>query len=306
MRLHFPNIERPKKAAKRIAKTLAGPQSLAKVQNAVAVALGYRDWHELETAHSANVPAPLDQELPVDLFRDRIAELALKLAVALGVTDSEAQYVLLVSRLTGDRQVSLDDHINIRLMCWRANGLWHASGHAGTVVRLRFPNAGPRRLGLLTADFGSSGGSPVQIVGDNFFGICTREEISIPRAPLPVFIPLRLRFVYGVWTEPDGAKVLFSRDYAPMWRLRDGQPPQMVSPFEWIRHEHEEWFWEDATAPWNDRRRIAEEEARLTSYGVPALSAVADLLPLMVASTGNVPKPGQVVRDVRRPTALAG
>ena len=170
MRLHFPNLERPKKAAKRITKALAGGLSLAKVQNALAVALGYRDWHELEIAHSANAPAPLDQELPVDLFRDRIAELTLKLAVALGVTDSEAQYVLLVSRLTGDRQVSLDDHINIRLMCWRANGLWPASGHAGTVVRLRFPNAGPMRLGLLTADFGSSGESPVQIVGDNFFG----------------------------------------------------------------------------------------------------------------------------------------
>lgn len=243
MRMQFPNLERPKKAAKRIAKALAGALTLAKVQSGLAVALGYRDWHEFETAHSANGPAHLDQELTVDLFHDRIAELALKLAVALGVTDSEAQYVLLASRLTGDRQVSLDDQINIRLMCWRAKGLWPASGHAGTVVRLRFPNAGPRRLGLLTADFGSSGVRPVQIVGDNFFGICTREEIAIPRVPLPVFIPLRLRFVYGVWSEPDGAKVLFSRDYVPMWRLREGQPPQMTSPSEWIRHEREEWFW---------------------------------------------------------------
>ena len=120
MRLHFRNLERPKKAAKRIAKALAGALSLAKVQNGLAVALGYRDWHEFETAHSANAPAPLDQELPADLFRDRIAELALKLAVALGVTDSEAQYVLLVSRLTGDRQVSLDDHIDFCIKAMQA------------------------------------------------------------------------------------------------------------------------------------------------------------------------------------------
>jgi len=305
MRLHFPNLERPKKAAKRIVKALVGDPPLAKIQNGVAFALGYRDWHEFEIAHSASAPAPLDQELPAHLFRGRIAELALRLAAALGVSDSEAQYVLLASRLTGDRQVSLDDHVNIRLTCWRAKGLWSPSGHAGTVVRLRFPNAGPRRLGLLTADFDSTGTGPFQIIGDNFFGIGAREDFSIPREAPPVFIPLRLRLVYGAWTEPDGAKVLFSRDYAPMWRLRGGHPPQMTSPFEWIRHQREEWFWEDATSPWRDQRRIAEEEARLASYGVPGLCALADLLPLMVASVGDVPSPGALVRDTRRTRALA-
>ncbi len=305
MRFYFPNLERPKKAAKRVADRLGGTLALSKVQRGLAVALGYRDWHEFETVHATGAPAPRDQYLPDDLFRSRSADLALKLAAALGVSDSEAQYVLLASRLTGDRQFSLDDHTKIRLACWRAKGLWPLSKHAGMVVRVRFPSAGPRRLGMLTADFDSRRKGPFQIFGDNFFGAGAREDFSVPREQLPIFIPYRLRFAYGFWTEPDGGKVLYSRDYAPMWRLRDDRPPQMLSPFEWIRHEDQEWFWEDATAPWHDRRRIDQEETRLASFGVPGLCALADLLPSILGSTGNVPKPGELIRRVRQMKALA-
>ena len=101
----------------------------------------------------------------------------------------------------------------------------------------------------------------MQVITDNKCGVCVRGNFSIPRTPLPIFIPDRLRFIYGVWTEPDGAKVLHSRDYAPMWRLRKGQPPQQVPAAEWIKYVKEEWFWNDSTAPWDSRRRIAEEEA---------------------------------------------
>ena len=163
--------------------------------------------------------------------------LALKLAAALGVSDSEAQYVLLASRLTGDRQFSLDDHTKIRLACWRAKGLWPLSKHAGMVVRVRFPSAGPRRLRHAHRRLRFRRKGPFQIFGDNFFGAGAREDFSVPREQLPIFFPGALRFAYGFWTEPDGGKVLYSRDYAPMWRLRDDRPPQMLSPFEWIRHE---------------------------------------------------------------------
>ena len=103
MRFHFPNLDRPKKAAKRIADRLAGDFPLSKVQNGLAVALGYRGWHELDGAHTAHPPTPLDQVLAVEDFHRRSADLVLRLAASLGVSDSEAQYVLLASRLTGDR-----------------------------------------------------------------------------------------------------------------------------------------------------------------------------------------------------------
>jgi hypothetical protein len=121
MRFHFQNLDRPKKAAKRIARLLGDAPPLSKVQNSLAVTLGYRDWHELDLAHAAQPPLPLDQDLPADDFHRRSANLVQKLAKALNVSASEAQYALLASRLTGD-QVTLDDQFAIRMACWRANG----------------------------------------------------------------------------------------------------------------------------------------------------------------------------------------
>jgi hypothetical protein len=306
MRFHFPNLDRPKKAAKRIVRLLCSAPPLSNIQNGVAVALGYRDWHDLDLTHASQPAQPLDQDLPAEDFHRRSTDLVLKLAKALNVPDREAQYVLLDSRLTGDR-ASFDDQFAIRMACWRTKGQWPSSGMAGTVVRAPASFAGSRQLAMLTADFEApSRRRPVQIITDNRCGICSRHEIRIPQTPLPAFLPHRLHLAYGVWTEPDGAKVLFSRDYVPMWRLRDGEPPQQVSPVEWIKFEHQEWFWEDATAPWEDRRRISEEEARLKSFDITGLPALIDLLPIMVSSTGNVQMPRRVLEAMREPAALAG
>lgn len=306
MRFHFPDLDRPKKAAKRIARLLCSAPPLSNIQNGLAVALGYRDWHELDLAHAAQPPLPLDQDLPADDFHRRSADLVLKLARALNVSDNEAQFVLLDSRLTGD-MVSFDDQFAVRMECWRADGRWPFTGMAGTVVRAPGLFAGPRKLGMLTADFDvSSRGRPVQIITDNRCGICSRHEVRIPGTPLPPFLPHRLRLAYGVWTEPGGAKVLFSRDYAPIWRLRDGQPPQQVAPTEWVKFERQDFFWEDATAPWENPARVVEEEARLKLHGITGLPALVDLLPIMVASTGNVEMPRRVLDDLREPAALAG
>jgi hypothetical protein len=155
MRFHFPNLDRPKKAAKRIVRLLGGALPLSKVQNSLAVALGYRDWHELDLAHASQLPQPLDQDFPVKDFHRRSAELTLKLAKAMQVSDNEAQYALLDSRLTGD-QASFEDQFAVRMACWRAKGQWPSSGTAGMVARPRFSFSGPRNLVMLTADFDSS------------------------------------------------------------------------------------------------------------------------------------------------------
>ncbi|MFT3940296.1 hypothetical protein [Rhodopseudomonas sp.] len=220
------------------------------------------------------------------------------MAGALSISDGEAQYALAASRLTGDR-IASDDQFAVRLQIWKSKGRWRSSGSGGTVVRIPGNFAGPRQLGMLTADFGQGAPSPVQVITDNRCGIVSREEMTIPRLPLPASLPNRLRFIYGVWTEPDGASVLFSRDYAPMWRLRDGALPQLVDPTAWIEHTQEEWFWDDADAPWDDPRRTAKEEAPLTSYGIVGLPLLVDVLPLQVTSVGNVPSVGRLIGQLR-------
>jgi hypothetical protein len=304
MRFHFPNLDRPKKAAKRIARLLGGAPALSKVQNGLAIALGYRDWHELELAHAASPPLPLDQDLPAEEFHQRSAHLVLRLAKAMEISDSEAQYVLTDSRLTGDL-VTHDDQFAIRMACWRINGQWPLAGMAGTVVRVPDYFAGPRQRGILTVAYDvSSEHQPVQVITDNRCGACSRHEITFPQVTEAAFVPHRLRFAYGAWAEAGGTHVLFSRDYAPMWRLRDGLPPQQVMSTDWIRFESQELFWEDATAPWDDPRRIAEEEERLKSFGIKGLPQLVDLLPAMVDSIGNVEHASDLLDKLRRRGAL--
>jgi hypothetical protein len=304
MRFHFPNLDRPKKAAKRIARLLGGTPALSKVQNAVASALGYRDWREFELTHAASPPLPLDQDLPAEEFHQRSARLVLRLAKAMEISDSEAQYVLTDSRLTGDR-VTLDDQFAIRMACWQMTDQWPSAGMAGTVVRVPDYFAGPRQRGILTVAYDvSSEHQPVQVITDNRCGACSRSEIKIPQAIEAAFVPHRLRFAYGAWAEPGGTHVLFSRDYAPMWRLRDGLPPQQVMSTDWIRFESQELFWEDATAPWDDPRRIAEEEERLKSFGIKGFPQLVDLLPAMVNSIGNVEHASDLLDKLRRRGAL--
>ncbi|HUN98242.1 MAG TPA: hypothetical protein VMU69_18650 [Bradyrhizobium sp.] len=57
---------------------------------------------------------------------------------------------------------------------------------------------------------------------------------------------------------------------------------------------------------WDDVGRLREEEDRLASYGIVGLPDLLDLLPVMVASVGNVQMPRRILEDMRAPRALAG
>lgn len=93
---------------------------------------------------------------------------------------------------------------------------------------------------------------------------------------------MRLRLAYGVWTEEDGSRVLFSRDYCPLWRISlDGRfAPE--DPWRWIKFVGEQWFWEDASTPWRNRARECEIEQQMREMGwnggTPRLMSVVDIL----------------------------
>src|SRR4051794_27456546 len=98
MRIFLPNVMRPKKAAKHVARLLGVP--LSQAQRGVARACGYGDWHELEGGLAASPPSPLDQELPQADLVQRHARLSLGLAETLGIPDGDAQHALSEARLT--------------------------------------------------------------------------------------------------------------------------------------------------------------------------------------------------------------
>lgn len=84
---------------------------------------------------------------------------------------------------------------------------------------------------------------------------------------------MRATLPYGCWTEDDGAKVLFARDYRPMWKI---YPDGKVSPDEgrrrrwgrtvnWVRMEH---YFNDDNPPWRNKETAQKCKNILINYGI--------------------------------------
>jgi hypothetical protein len=275
MRLAYPNLTRPKKSAKTVASLLGVPLSAA--QAAIARICGFHDWHDFELNHAKNPPLVLDQALDHAEYLARQTQLILALAREAHVADGDAQFALAHARLTGDRSASLDDQIELRLRCWRETVLPLAAKRSrGTVGTLKSPGRNGETVIL------RSFGTPTTVITQKNVGTVADFEYVSPRNPPPLFLPLRLYLPYGHWIEADGAKVLFSRDYKPMWRIREGARAERLSPSLWIRYREQAHYWEDANTPWDEVEVRSEMEALLAGLGLGCLPIWADALPILV------------------------
>lgn len=276
MRLYFPNLTRPKKAAKEMARVLG--RTLSNCQFAVARACGYRDWHELERQVEPGRMTVLDQDLSASEYIDRQIALTLRLSDATGVDDGAAQFAILRSHLSGDRRTTLAEELAIRVSCFRRQSLPDLGRRQrGSVGWLKSPGRTEEHVILKRC------GEPTYVLTHRSTDMCVAEfEYVSPKVQLPLFVPMRLYLVYGAWTESDGARVLFSRDYKPLWRIRGDGHPERALPWERIRYEKSERFWDDRSPPWWNSRRVAEEVERLDGFGVVGLPQLVDVLPSLV------------------------
>lgn len=71
---------------------------------------------------------------------------------------------------------------------------------------------------------------------------------------------------YGKWTCADGREVLFNRSYRAIWQRVDGVTTPADST-EWVKHVHQEWFYNDGTPRRGLRARL---ERILSDFGVRA------------------------------------
>jgi hypothetical protein len=281
MRIFFPNVTRPKKSAKRISTLFpAIPHALA--LRSVAIACGYRDWHEFEMAHAATTPSPLDHDLSQVEFRSRATSICRSLAKTLGIPDGDIQAALPILRLTGDRVFTLDDHHAIRIACWRSGLMpWNGARKPGATFLMKEGNYSPVR-----GYWRSSEGDGVSYICDTTIdcGCATYEAVS-PRTRMEDFIPLRLWLPYGWWTLEDGSDVLFSRDYMPLWKVTPNGRVERMPPslrVSGIRQEH--WFMnKHGRVTWHSGPTRQDAEARLLEHGITALPRLADALPLLIA-----------------------
>jgi hypothetical protein len=244
----------------------------------VARACGYRDWHELEQQVSPGHLAILDQDLSVDKYVNRQIEMTLSVAESTNVIDDDAQFALAMANLTGDRKTDLTEQLAIRAGCLRRTSLPDLGRRQrGSIGRLKSPGRNGelvilKRFGQITH----------VLTHVSLDAAVADFEFVTPRLPVPLFVPMWLYLAYGVWTEKDGAHVLFSRDYMPLWRLKVGEKPGRINPWDWIRFEQQEWFWDDTATPWSSKRRYEDELKRLRHFRVIGLPRLVETLPYLI------------------------
>tara|TARA_A100001391_G_scaffold65878_6_gene41528 strand:- start:2699 stop:3352 length:654 start_codon:yes stop_codon:yes gene_type:complete len=216
MRIQFPDLTRPKQVAKYLARASA-ELKLATVQEALARALGYRDWHELSIT---NDPNGLDAAAGPDL--DAVLLMILDLADALGLPDGHVQYAISRARLLGATPWSIDENKVLRTSLWRRRVFGPPGrGKPGTVVK-------DKAHGSAAPAYLRYPGRPTHLLFDTGFGMRADFEVVTPRSALPDFVPSRIWLPYGVWQLTDGSEILFSRDYLPMWRISSDRTERLA------------------------------------------------------------------------------
>ena len=279
MQIHFQSLERAKKTAKVLA-ALIDDLKLSKAQEAIATITGYRDWHDLAKhcdRHLGEMPTPIQIGA---LEQSGAISLTHKLSKRLSLSIGDAFYALVQLRLPG---IHVDD-AEVYEALWiqlfqETQNLQSDKRSPGKVVTIKSDSPGWTGRQAILKKFGSS---TYLIVHETANAQVADFEVVLPRKPLPLFVPARLKFAYGCWTEASGSKVLFSRDYNPLWRLTEGRKPERLQPWIWIDMIDEQWYWDDSNPPWYSVQRQNEEEQRLRHFGIHALPKLADTLPDLV------------------------
>ncbi len=167
----------------------------------------------------------------------------------------------------------------------------------GTIVKVNTGELGVRRGSpaiVLKVDRGF-----VRLLTDAGIVQTVRRHITVPRTPLPPFEPMRLRLAYGVWTEKDGSRVLFSRDYCPLWRIAPDGGVSPEDPWRWIVSVNQDWFWDDSLRPWRSRQKQREIEQRMAQTGVSRTTKLMGVVDILVR--GEVDEIHDAVRALAPP-----
>jgi len=109
-----------------------------------------------------------------------------------------------------------------------------------------------------------------------------RQQFSVPVKPVRDAIPMRLRLPFGYWCLEDGTRILYSRDFCPLWCIDTQGYAQPVLPWWSFETVAEERYWDHRNAPWRNRETELDMESLLQSLGATSDPYLADaLFPLM-------------------------
>lgn len=271
MRIPFSSTKRPKTAAKLLCEVSSS--SLSACQQQVAKSCGYRDWHDLEKSlNQINIATIREVSIETEV------SVIISISQALGLGAGDVQHTLTAARLFRADSPHLQHELEVRCNLFQSlDNLPSGPKTPGSVVKTKIKGRAPQ-IGIV-----SSWGSAVTLITHGYDASLVADyEVTMPRKPLSLFIPLRLYFPYGQWTEKDGSEVLFSRDYLPMWRLRAGQAPERMDPWESVYQSSMTHFWGEGAVDL-ERNDFGDKAIQmLQARGVRTLPKLVDALPIMI------------------------
>lgn len=98
-----------------------------------------------------------------------------------------------------------------------------------------------------------------------------------PQPDTAPFVSMRFELPYGVYVNDEtGRRVLYNRDYEPIWEQTGDAAAWRCDPKEWVKHHRQEWFYNDGNPPWRDIKSMRRCLDVLASWGTerPALTGV--------------------------------
>ncbi|WP_152615698.1 hypothetical protein [Leisingera sp. ANG-M1] len=273
MRLRHLPIGSVNKAAKMLVHESAA--SLSQCREVISTAVGYKDYFDL----SRNGPTEPGEH---NLSEDQLIEIEItttaQISNQLGVGPVAAQHVLANTIFRSGRTSDMSRAIQVITQVFEKTALppqgWRQPGQIG---KLKSPGRNGEHV--ILREFGR----PTRVITHKSAnaGVADFEYIG-PRTPLPLFIPMRLYVPYGVWTEQDGSRVLFSRDYFPMWRLREGKTPERMNPWERINFVEETWLLSEGQMPWYNSNNFNLCISVLERAEIRSFPRLLEALPLIV------------------------
>lgn len=152
----------------------------------------------------------------------------------------------------------------------------------GTIVKLATSELGRRRSPAILLNGYRE--HVVTLLTDGGTATAMGFEVTVPRTSIKDFVPMRLRLPYGEWREKDGTRVLFSRDYCPLWKIAPDGKPAADDPWRLVKHVQQSWFWKDHNTPWRNRETLKRMEGLLAELGIGELPKLVQAIHHMVGN----------------------
>ena len=267
-------------AFKRASKTLASlsaDKPLSACHNAVAQATGYRDYHHYKATLGAGDPTP---QTTAD---DRVAIIH-SLSSGMNMPHGDVLHALSTARFFGN-QSDLEDALNVRTRLFAAQYPLGKTLTTGAPCVLR-GKGGQRALFVSGGQGGQIG---AQIYTDYYLSSCMDYELK-PSPAAAFFIPLRFWMPYGFWTEKDGSKVIFSRDYCPMWKISGTAAPVRDDPDRAVHKVAQEWFFGGGELDGTPEEIAKKGLKVLSDHRVVSMPKLVERLPTCLETGTALPK----------------